>query len=53
MKQKSKIPSDALALLSDIAKIRQVVLENAPQVLPLLAPALVKAERRIYHIWNC
>lgn len=53
MEKRSKIPADARALLSDIAKIRQTILENAPECLAILAPTLVDAENRIYRIWDC
>ncbi|CAB4147980.1 hypothetical protein UFOVP431_67 [uncultured Caudovirales phage] len=39
--------AEAVALLTDIAKIRHTILEKAPQCLPLLAPTLVSAEQRI------
>jgi len=45
-----KMPADVVALLKDMAKIRHTILENAPQCLPLLAPAFVDAEQRIYAI---
>ena len=53
MKKQNKIPADARALLSDIAKIRQTILENAPECLAILAPTLIDTENRIYRIWNC
>lgn len=45
-----KMPADVVALLTDMAKIRHTILENAPQCLPLLAPAFTDAEERIYAI---
>ena len=47
-----RMPADVIALLRDIAKIRHTILENAPQCLPLLAPAVIDAEQRIYAIWS-
>jgi hypothetical protein len=47
-----RMSADINALLQDIAKIRHTILENAPQCLPLLAPAFIDAEQRIYAIWN-
>lgn len=48
MKNVVKMPKDALALLTDLAKIRREILENAPQCLPALAPSFVDAEQRIH-----
>ncbi len=45
-----KMSADVVALLADMAKIRHTILENAPQCLPLLAPAFIDAEERIHAI---
>ena len=47
-----KMPADVNALLKDMAVIRHTILVNAPQCLPLLAPAFIDAEQRIYAICN-
>ena len=47
-----KIPQEIRALLLDIAKIRQTILENAPQCLPVLAPVIVDAEEHVHAIWQ-
>jgi hypothetical protein len=52
MEAQLKIPAEIHALLTDIAKIRQGILENAPQCLPVLAPAFIDAEQRIHAIWH-
>jgi hypothetical protein len=52
METSLKIPADIHALLMDMAKIRQTILVNAPQCLPILAPAIIDAEQRINAIWQ-
>lgn len=47
-----KMPEDIHGLLTDMARIRREILENAPQCLPALAPAFTDAEQRIYAIWG-
>ncbi len=48
MEKAAKIPEPICAVLADIAKIRRTILENAPQCLPLLAPAIVDAENHLH-----
>lgn len=48
--QKEKTEKEIREILRDMAKIRQVILENAPQCLPILAPAFIDAEQRIKSI---
>lgn len=48
MDSAAKIPEPICAVLTDIAKIRRTILENAPQCLPLLAPIIVDAENHLH-----
>lgn len=50
MQPAKKMSKEIHALLTDMAKIRREILENAPQCLPVLAPAFIDAERRIHAI---
>lgn len=47
------IPGEILALLSDLAKIRVTVLENAPHCLPAIAPFILEAEEHVHSLWQC
>lgn len=51
MEPQKRIPAEIHALLADMAKIRQTILENAPQCLPIIAPTFIDAEQRIHSIW--
>lgn len=51
MEPQKKIPAEICELLADMAKIRQTILENAPQCLPAVAPAFIDAEQRIHSFW--
>lgn len=46
------IPSEICAVLTDIAKIRKMVLENAPQCLPIVAPLIISAEEHLHSMWQ-
>lgn len=52
METSVKIPKEIHALLKDMAQIRQAILVNAPQCLPIVAPAIIDAEQRISAIWQ-
>lgn len=52
MEAQRKIPVEIHGLLTDLAKIRQGILENAPHCLPIIAPAFIDAEQRINAIWH-
>ena len=45
------IPPTIKELFRDLAEIRRVALVESPQILPLIAPSLVKAEVHIRQLW--
>lgn len=45
------IPPTIKALFEDLSKIRRVTLVESPQILPLIAPALIEAELHIRQLW--
>jgi hypothetical protein len=46
------IPDNIRGILFDLAQIRMLLLENAPQCLPVVAPAMIDAEQRVNAIWQ-
>lgn len=52
MSESIKIPNEIRTLLLDIAKIRQTILENAPQCLPAIAPVIIDAEEHLHAMWE-
>ncbi len=48
----NSIPPVIKALLSDLSTIRRVTLTESPQILPLIAPALIEAEVHIRQLWT-
>jgi hypothetical protein len=45
------IPPMIKALFNDLSEIRRVALVESPQILPLIAPALIEAEVHVRQIW--
>ena len=48
----NSIPPAIKALLEDLSVIRRVTLTESPQILPLIAPALIEAEVHIRSLWQ-
>lgn len=48
----NSIPPAIKALLEDLSIIRRVTLTESPQMLPLIAPALIAAEAHICNLWH-
>jgi hypothetical protein len=48
----NSIPPLIKALLQDLSTIRRVALTESPQILPLIAPALIEAEIHVRNLWQ-
>jgi 23S rRNA A1618 N6-methylase RlmF len=48
----NSIPPLIKALLQDLSTIRRVTLTESPQILPLIAPALIEAEVHVRNLWQ-
>jgi hypothetical protein len=48
----NSIPPAIKAILQDLSVIRRVALTESPQILPLIAPALIEAEVHVRNLWN-
>lgn len=46
----NSIPPSVRTLLNDLSTIRRIVLTESPQILPLVAPALIEAEIHIRNL---